>query len=128
MTAAPVAIVTAAGRGIGAACAHELAARGYRLALMSPSDRSVRLADELGGIGLQGSVTRPEDIDRLVQATMDAYGRIDAVVANTGDPDRADLLDLTDDQWLGALDLIFLNVVRMARAITPIMLAQGGGA
>ena len=54
MTDRPTAIVTAAGQGIGAAIARELNGRGYRLALMSPSTRSVELADELGAIGLQG--------------------------------------------------------------------------
>ena len=52
-----VAIVTAAGSGMGAACARELAERGYRVALMSPSGRAGDLAEELGGFGLAGSVT-----------------------------------------------------------------------
>jgi NAD(P)-dependent dehydrogenase (short-subunit alcohol dehydrogenase family) len=123
-----VAVITASGRGIGAACARALRARGYAVALMSRSDGAVRLARELGGIGLQGSVSVPTDLQRLVEATMSGYGRIDAVVNNTGDPPRADLLNLADYQWQEALDLILLNVIRMARLVTPIMLAQGGGA
>ena len=51
------AIVTAAGSGIGAACARELASRGYAVALMSTSDKAEALAKELGGLGLTGSVT-----------------------------------------------------------------------
>jgi NAD(P)-dependent dehydrogenase (short-subunit alcohol dehydrogenase family) len=123
----PVAIVTAAGRGIGAACARTLAAKGYRVALMSRSQDSVDLARDLNGIGRQGSVRVQGDLESLVKQTMDAYGRIDAVVNNTGDPARSDLLDLTDDQWHADLDLILLNVIRMARLITPIMVAQGRG-
>jgi NAD(P)-dependent dehydrogenase (short-subunit alcohol dehydrogenase family) len=123
-----VAVITASGRGIGAACARVLRARGYAVALMSRSDGAVRLARELGGIGLQGSVSVLTDLQRLIEATMHAYGRIDAVVNNTGDPPRADLLNLADHQWQDALDLILLNVFRMARLVTPIMLAQGGGA
>jgi NAD(P)-dependent dehydrogenase (short-subunit alcohol dehydrogenase family) len=96
-----VAIVTAAGRGIGAACARDLAAKGYRVALMSRSDDSVHLASELKGLGLRGSVTIEADLKALVMRTMESYGRIDAVVNNTGDPPRADLLDLSDDQWAG---------------------------
>ncbi len=46
---------------------------------------------------------------------------------NTGDPARADLLDLSDEQWHTDLDLILLNVIRMAKLVTPIMLSQGGG-
>lgn len=55
-----VAIVTASGRGIGAACARALAASGYRVALMSRSTGAAELAEELGGIGLQGSVTEDD--------------------------------------------------------------------
>ena len=128
MTEPPVAIITASGRGIGAACARALAGRGYRVALMSRSSGAEDLARELGGIGLRGSVTEPADLERLVAVTLDAHGRIDAVVNNTGDPARGELLDLTDDQWRGDLDLILLNVIRMARLVTPVMLVQGGGA
>jgi NAD(P)-dependent dehydrogenase (short-subunit alcohol dehydrogenase family) len=123
-----VAIVTASGRGIGAACARLLSAEGWSVALISRSDEAAKLAGELDGVGLQGSVTEPRDLERLIAATMDRFGRIDGVVNNTGDPKRADLLDLTDEDWRADLDLILLNVVRMARLVTPIMMAQGGGA
>ena len=122
-----VAIVTAAGRGIGAACARALSAKNYRVALISRSDDAVKLARELNGIGMQGSVTVEADLKTLVTRTIESYGRIDAVVNNTGDPPRAALLDLTDDQWHAALDLILLNVIRMARLVTPVMAAQRAG-
>lgn len=159
----PAAIITASGHGIGAACARELAARGYAVALMSPSESSVKLAEELGGIGLKGSVTEPGDLKRLVEATIGAYGRIDAVVNNTGhtrwtlgvdpsghivpdadhgartktgrdrglgyDPELGDsLLEITDRDWHEGVDMFLLNVVRMARLVTPVMVRQGGGA
>ncbi len=125
---APVAIVTAAGRGIGAACAVGLARRGYRVALMSRSEDSVVLAKELGGIGLRGSVRIEADLKRLVEETVARFGRVDAVINNTSDPARAPLLDLADSVWHEELDLILLNVVRMARLVTPLMIGQGGGA
>lgn len=128
MTSRPVAIVTAAGRGMGAACARELAARGYRLALMSPSTAAMELAAELRGTGLAGSVTEPEDLRALVDAAVQQWGRIDAVVNNTGHPASGPLLELTDDDWHAALDLVVLNVVRLARLVTPVMERQGGGA
>jgi NAD(P)-dependent dehydrogenase (short-subunit alcohol dehydrogenase family) len=123
-----VAIVTAAGRGIGAACARSLAAKGYRVALISRSQDAIHLARELNGIGRQGSVTVEADLKNLVMQTYEAYGRIDAVVNNTGDPARSDLLDLSDDQWHTDLDLILLNVIRMARLVTPKMINQHKGA
>lgn len=123
-----VAIVTAASRGIGAGCARELAARGYALALMARSADVHTLARELGGVGSVGSVAREEDLAGLVKQALDAYGRVDAVVNNTGHPATGELLALTDADWHAALDLLLLNVVRMARLVTPIMERQGGGA
>lgn len=124
----PVAIVTAAGRGMGAACARELAARGYRLGLISPSGAASDLAAELDALGIRGSVTEPEDLDTLIRATLDRWGRIDAVVNNTGHPPKGELLDLADEDWHRGLDLVLLNVVRMARRVTPLMVRQGAGA
>lgn len=123
-----VAIVTAAGKGMGAAIARELAARGYKLALFSNSGGAETLAKELGGIAVTGSVTNPDDLKKLVDETMNAYGRIDAVVNNTGHAPKGDLLDIPDEDWLIGFDLLLLNVVRMARFVTPIMEKQGGGA
>ncbi len=124
----PVALITAAGRGMGAACARELSLRGYRVALSSISGAAVELSDRLGGLGLAGSVTEPADLEALVDTTLKSWGRIDAVVNNTGHPPTGPLLELTDDDWHAALDLVVLNVVRVARLVTPIMERQGGGA
>lgn len=128
MAVEKVAIVTAAGKGMGAAIARELAATGYRVALMSPSGSAVELARELGGFGMSGSVTEEADIDRLVRETLEKYGRIDAVVNNTGHPPKGDLLSIEDEQWHAGLDLIVLNVARVLRRVTPVFQAQGGGA
>jgi NAD(P)-dependent dehydrogenase (short-subunit alcohol dehydrogenase family) len=122
------AIITAAGSGISAACARELASRGYAVALMSPSGGAEDLAKELGGLGLTGSVTEVADLESLVGETLERYGRIDGVVNSTGHPPSGEILELTDEQWHGALDLVVLNVVRMTRLVTPVMLRQGGGA
>ena len=128
MAKSKAAIITAAGKGIGAACARELAGRGFKVALLSPSGAAEKLAEELGGIGLTGSVTKPADLDRLVNTCVESYGRIDAVVNNTGHAAKGPLLELTDDDWHEGLNLLLLNVIRMARLVTPIMIRQGGGA
>ena len=122
------AIVTAAGRGVGAAIATELVAEGYRVSLLSNSGGAVKLAQELGGIGMTGSVTEPSDLTELVDSTMEAFGRIDAVVNNTGHPPKGDLLEISDADWHRGLDMLLLNVVRMARLVTPIFVKQAGGA
>lgn len=127
MSEKKVAIITAAGRGMGAAIARELAAGGYALSLLTVSGAAVDLADELGGIGMRGSVSEPDDLAALVQHTIDAFGRVDAVVNNTGHPANGRLLDIPDEDWHAGLDLTVLNVVRMARLVAPIMQAGGGG-
>ncbi|MGK9233697.1 SDR family oxidoreductase [Inquilinus limosus] len=123
-----VAIVTAASKGMGAAIARELARRGYRLALFATSDAVEALAAELGGIAVRGSVTEPADLQRLVDATLDRWGRIDALVNNTGHPPKGDLLAIPDADWHLGLDLILVNVVRLARLVTPAMEQAGKGA
>jgi NAD(P)-dependent dehydrogenase (short-subunit alcohol dehydrogenase family) len=86
------------------------------------------LARGLGGLGYVGSVARAEDLAGLVGRAIEAYGRVDAVVNNTGHPAVGDVLALGDEEWHAALDLLVLNVVRMARLVTPVMETQGGGA
>ena len=85
------------------------------------------LAKELGGIGVTGSVTEEADLKRLVDAAMKEWGRIDGAVLSTGHPPKGDLLALTDEDWIKGLNLIILNVARIARLVTPIMEKQGGG-
>jgi NAD(P)-dependent dehydrogenase (short-subunit alcohol dehydrogenase family) len=126
--ASPVAVVTAASKGMGEGIARELARRGYRLALLARSDGVVALARELGGVAVQGSVAVEDDLARLIALAQERYGRIDAVINNTGHPPTGDLLSIPDSDWYKALDLILLNVVRMSRLTTPLMLAQGRGA
>ena len=124
----PVALITAGGRGIGAGCARALADAGYAVALLSPSEHAELLAGELEGIGMRGDVTVPRDLEAFVRLAMHRWGRIDAVVNNTGHPARGDALAITDEEWHSGLDLLLLSVIRMARLVTPIMEGQGGGA
>lgn len=124
----PVAVITAGGGGMGAAIARELHSRGYRLVLMSPSGSAKALAEELAGIGVNGSTSRSEDLEELVRVAVEAYGRIDAVVNHTGHPPKGDLLSLSDEDWSAGHDLMMMSVVRMARLVTPLMLSQGKGA
>lgn len=123
-----VALVTAAGRGIGAGVARKLAAEDYRLALLSPSEPVEALAGELGGVAVRGSLTEAADCERLVAAAAERFGRIDALVVNAGHPPKGQLLALTDDEWRAGFEMTFLGAVRMARLVTPHLLAAGGGA
>jgi NAD(P)-dependent dehydrogenase (short-subunit alcohol dehydrogenase family) len=128
--AAPVAIVTAAGKGMGAAIARRLSSDGYLLALFSNGGGAAELATELGGdraIGLTGSITDPEALSQLVTAAVDSFGRVDALINNTGHPPKGELLGITDPEWQQGFEMIVLNVIRLARLVIPIMERQGGG-
>jgi NAD(P)-dependent dehydrogenase (short-subunit alcohol dehydrogenase family) len=122
-----VALVTAAGRGIGAGIARRLAADGYALGLLSPGEGVVALAEELGGVAVRGSVTDPADLARLVETTVARFGRLDAAVVNAGHPPKGALLDLTDADWSAGFAMAFMPLVRIARLATPELRAAGGG-
>ena len=138
----PTAIVTAASKGIGAACVRELARRGYGLAIMARSDAIHDVAGEVGAKAFQGDVTNADDLARFVAGAHEHLGRIDAVVANTGlstdnggydgsffnSKRSASIVDYDDAFWADMFDMQFMNVVRLARLVTPIMKAQGTGA
>jgi NAD(P)-dependent dehydrogenase (short-subunit alcohol dehydrogenase family) len=123
-----VAVITAGGSGIGAAAARRLAQDGFGVAILSSSGKGEALARELGGAGVTGSNRSEADLQRLVDATMERYGRIDALVNSAGHGPRAPVLELTDEQWHTGMEVYFMNVVRPTRLVTPIMVAGGGGA
>jgi NAD(P)-dependent dehydrogenase (short-subunit alcohol dehydrogenase family) len=128
MSEQPVAIITAAGSGMGAAIARELAGRGYAVAILSSSGKGEALARELGGIGVTGSNLMVRDLERLVEQTLDEFGRIDALVNSAGHGPKGELLKISDADWHHGLEVYLLNVIRMCRLVTPAMERQGKGA
>ncbi len=120
-----VAIVTAAGSGMGAAIARRLAEDGYRLALFSSSGRAEALAEELGALGVTGSNLEPADLQRLTNETVARYGRIDALVNSAGHGPKGPLLEIGDDDWHLGLEVYLLNVIRMCRLVVPHMTSGG---
>lgn len=128
MSTEKVAIVTAGGSGMGAAAARKLSADGYRVAILSSSGKGDALAAELGGLGVTGSNRSPEDLSRLVDATMQKWGRVDAVVNSAGHGPKGPLLDISDEDWHLGMEFYLLNVVRIARLVAPIMKRQKAGA
>ncbi len=127
MSEAKVAIVTAGGSGMGAASARKLAADGFKVAILSSSGKGEALAGELGGIGITGSNQSNDDLKRLVDTVMDAWGRIDVLVNSAGHGPRAQIIEITDEQWHTGLDVYLMNVIRPVRLIAPIMQAQKAG-
>ncbi|NEK39446.1 SDR family oxidoreductase [Rhizobium leguminosarum] len=128
MTVEKVAIITAGGSGMGAEAARRLAADGFKVAILSSSGKGEALATELGGIGVTGSNQSNDDLKRLVDATMEKWGRVDVLVNSAGHGPRAPINEITDEQWHAGMDIYFMNVVRPVRLVTPIMQAQKSGA
>ncbi|NOD75808.1 MULTISPECIES: SDR family oxidoreductase [unclassified Ruegeria] len=122
-----VALITAGGSGMGADSARRLAADGFKVGILSASGKGEALAQELGGVGVTGSNQSTEDLQKLVDAAMAHWGRIDVLVNSAGHGPRAPILELTDEDWHTGMDVYFLNAVRPTRLVTPIMQAQGGG-
>ena len=120
-------LVIGGGRGMGAATAKEMQKRGYKLSLMSPSDSCEQLAEELNGIALRGKAEVPENLKSIIDFTMEKYGRIDSVLVHVGGPPKGDLLEIEDEDWDKANQMIIKPVIRIAKLVTPIMLEQGGG-
>lgn len=127
MTNQKVALIMAGGSGMGAAAARKLAKEGYYVAILSSSGKGEALAKELGGIGVTGSNQSEDDIQRLVDLTMEKWGRIDALVNSAGHGPRAPILDITDEDWHLGMEVYLLSAIRPIRLIAPIMAAQGGG-
>ncbi len=128
MTAEKVAVVTAGGSGMGAACARKLAADGFKVAILSSSGKGEVLAAQLGGIGVTGSNQSNEDLGRLVEQVLDRWGRIDVLVNSAGHGPRGPVLDISDEDWHRGMDTYLMNVIRPTRLVTPAMQRQKCGA
>ena len=128
-----VVIITGASSGIGEAAARELAGRGLRLMLAARrSDRLQQLASELSGDDQQvrfceTDVTRREDLDNLVQQTLDAYGRVDVLVNNAGLMPLSPIAKLKVDEWDRMIDVNIKGVLYGIAAVMPTMQKQGAG-
>lgn len=123
-----VALVTGAGKGIGAAVARKLASDGFVVGVLSPSENATAIAGEIDGFAVRGSVTEEADQKALIDAALSLHGRIDALVNGAGHPPKGVLLEIPDDSWRKGFEMVFLSVVRMTRLVTPVMLQGGGGA
>jgi NAD(P)-dependent dehydrogenase (short-subunit alcohol dehydrogenase family) len=127
MASEKVAIVTAGGSGMGAGAARRLAADGFGVAILSSSGKGEALAKELGGLGVTGSNQSNNDLQRLVDQTLEKWGRVDVLVNSAGHGPRAPILELSDDDWHAGLEVYFLNVARPTRLVTPVMQRQKSG-
>jgi NAD(P)-dependent dehydrogenase (short-subunit alcohol dehydrogenase family) len=125
-----VIVITGGSSGIGAAAAKRLSEAGHSLALASRGAEQLEaVVNDCGknAIGIPTDVTRRSELDRLREAALSAFGRIDVWVNNAGRGITRDVLDLTDDD----LDAMFLINVKSAlygmQAIMPYFKSRGEG-
>lgn len=129
-----VAIVTGASEGVGRAIARELASEGASVAMcarradfLEQSAQCIRLETGSSVLAVPADVTRAEDIDRLVAATLETFGRIDILVNNAGGAAARYFEDVSDAAWQADLDLKLFAAIRCSRAVVPHMRRLGGG-
>ena len=120
-------LIIGGGRGMGAAIARDMHGRGYRLALMSPSESCEQLAAELGQVAVRGKAENAADTQAAFDLAMQSYGRIDALLIHVGGPPKGDLLDIEESDWERAHDMVLKPVIRLSKLVTPVMQQQGGG-
>jgi NAD(P)-dependent dehydrogenase (short-subunit alcohol dehydrogenase family) len=122
-----VAMITAGGSGMGADAARRLHSDGFEVAILSSSGKGEALAKELGGVGVTGSNLEATDLQRLVDAAIEKWGRVDVLVNSAGHGPKGDILEISDEDWHKGMEYYLMNVIRPARLVAPIMAKQGGG-
>lgn len=130
-----VAIVAASSKGLGKASAMALAQEGVKLTLCARGEAELKAAAkeiaEKSGVEvlpIVTDVTRKEDIDSLVKATMERFGTVDILVTNAGGPPPVvSFLDVSDQGWREGIDLNLMSTINMCRAVVPHMKAQKWG-
>jgi 3-oxoacyl-[acyl-carrier protein] reductase len=127
-----VALVTAASKGLGRATAVALTQEGARVAICARgadalAEAEAELATHTEVLAVRADVTDPETPRRLVEATVERFGRLDILVANAGGPPAGRSLEVDDDQLVAAVNDNLLTSVRLVREAVAHMRAGGWG-
>jgi 3-oxoacyl-[acyl-carrier protein] reductase len=114
------AIVCGASAGMGLAIAEAFAAEGMNVAMFARRRKVLEgEAERLGALAVQGDVTNPQDCERLVTRTVEAFGGIDVLVNNSGGPPRGPALEVADESLEGAVALLLVSAVRLTNLCLP---------
>lgn len=117
-----VAMVAAASKGIGLACAKALAAEGCRVSICSRDQETLgKAAEAIAGTvrGYVADVSKPSDLEHWHSATISELGVPEILVTNTGGPPAGAISQMSDDQWQMGVDSTLMNVVRLTRLVAP---------
>jgi len=120
-----VALVGGASRGLGRAVAAALAAEGARVALCARGEEALAAtaaalpAAPESVLHRAADLTRPEQLDRWIDAALERWGRVDILVNNAGGPPPGTFAELTPRQWQEAVDLLLLPPTRAIARVLP---------
>jgi 3-oxoacyl-[acyl-carrier protein] reductase len=125
-----VAMVSAASKGLGKACAQSLAREGARVSICARNREELARAEAEVGPGTLSvvcDVSKPEDLERWHRETEARFGPVDILVTNTGGPPAARFQALTEEQWAAGVQSTLMNVIRSSKLVIPGMQKRGGG-
>ncbi len=127
-----VVLVTGGSSGLGRVIAEQFAAAGGKVVIAALEAAAVeRAAAEMRATGgdvlpIHADITRPDDVQRMMEQTIARFGRLDALVNNAGRSMRGKVLDTTPEQFRDLMELNFIALVRCTRAAVPHLLKQRG--
>ncbi len=129
-----VALVAASSSGLGRAIAHSLAFEGANVVMCARhADVLKEAADEVRGVSgsavleVVADLSQAADIERVVQATVEHFGRIDILVNNAGGPPSGEFTSHDDAAWEKAFNTNLMSAVRLIRAALPYLKSSGRG-
>lgn len=135
MNASRVVIVTGGASGLGRAMVTALLAAGHRVAVVSRSrERVAELAEAEGerAFGIAADIRSADDCRRAIEATLERFGTVDALVNNAGvdiptPHGRPKFYELSEETWRAVVDTHLTGSFLMSRAVTPVLIERGWG-
>lgn len=132
--AGQVAIVTGASRGIGRAIAIRFAQEGARVVVnyVAKADGAADVVKSIGDAGSEAiavaaDVSQSADVQRLVERTLEHFGRIDTLVNNAGVMFTKPMLETSEDEWDRTIDVNLKGAYLCSKAVVPVMVRQQAG-
>jgi 3-oxoacyl-[acyl-carrier protein] reductase len=129
-----VAIITGASKGIGKAIAFNFAKEKAKITICSRNLNNLKrvsesIEEDTGSIVLpvKTDLDKPDDIEKMVNKTLDKFGRIDILVNNTGGPPPVKFIDTTEKQWQKAVNQLLMSIINCCYQVIPIMKKHGWG-
>jgi 3-oxoacyl-[acyl-carrier protein] reductase len=122
------ALVCGASSGLALASAEALAEEGANVTMFARRrDVLEREADRIGALAVRGDVTLPQDLERAVAQTLEAFGGLDILLLNSGGPPAGPATEVTPDAVEQAVELLPQPAVRLVSLCLPHLEASGGG-